>query len=220
MEATMVNKRSCSLLVVALLLLVLLSGCRELPREVRQMLTEEQLSKLEDDGLTINEGSDPPNVEGSYYSDSEYCVYSSDGYSDWYAAPYYYRFSNQSGDEVTVEYNSPEAGDAGGPAIGYIAGDGDDFSIFIESTGTNYYGITYTNVTAYSGTITPEGIAVFMFGFIMTKKSDDPVGYLMDVGEDRIFVEDDGMAVRATYPTPLIVGGDRGSGGSSQRRAP
>jgi len=195
-------KRKKIIIIILMLfasLFYLASTCdkqgKDLPQEVLDMLTDEQIEQLKKDGLNIYEGQNPPNVEGAYLADNEYCVYSSDGDDDWYTYDYYYNLTNQSGDTLIVAYNGGPGSDISTGDLAYISGDGDNFSIFVESHGI-VYGITYTDVTVYSGTIAADGIHDFQFGFIMTSKGDDPYEELMDVGEDRIFIEDDGLAER------------------------
>ena len=163
------------------------------------MITDEQIGQLKEDGLDIFEGSNPPNVEGAYFADRQYCLYSSDGYYGWYTFVYYYNFTNQSGDTLTLAYNGGDGQDVSEGDTGYIIGEGQDFSVFVESNGT-YMGVSYTTVTVYSGTLDTDGIHNFEMGFIFTKKSDDPYGYMMDVGDDRIFIEDDYLAEAVAWP--------------------
>ena len=195
--------RKYSLVFVALLLVLLLyitSNCSTDDKGgISGMITDEQIDQIREDGLDIFEGSNPPNVEGAYLADSQYCVYSSDGYSGWYAYDYYYNFTNQSGDTLTLAYNGDDGSDVSEGDTGYIIGEGQDFSVFVESNG-NYKGVSYTAVTVYSGTLDTDGIHNFEMGFIFTKKSDDPYGYMMEVGDDRIFIEDDLLAEAVAWP--------------------
>ena len=50
---------------------------RNLPQEVKNMLTPDQLQTLEDHGLIINEGVEPPDIQGVYFSNYNYCTYDS-----------------------------------------------------------------------------------------------------------------------------------------------
>jgi hypothetical protein len=195
--------RKYGLVFVPLLLVLLLfitSACNtNKTSKISDMITNEQIDQLKEDGLDIFEGSNPPNVEGSYLADSQYCIYSSDGDSEWYTYDYYYNFTNQSGDTLTLAYNGGDSSDVSEGDIGYIMGEGQNFSVFVESNGT-YEEISYTTVTVYSGTLDTDGIHDFEMGFILTKKSDDPYGYMMDVGDDRIFIEDDYLAEAVAWP--------------------
>jgi hypothetical protein len=182
------------------------NGAQDFPSEVSNMLTDEQINQLEHDGLELYRGSNPPNVEGIYLGDSQYCVYSSDGMQDWYTYSYYYNLSDQTGDTLTVAFDGGGGSDVSDGDLAYISGEGNNFSIFVEVNGIDT-GITYTNVTVYSGTIDTDGIHDFQFGFIMTAKGPDPTGWLMDVGEDRIFIEDDYLAARYEGAWPPT-GGD------------
>ncbi len=201
------------IVIPALLVLFLLFSCDNnkttgskytLPDQVQNIVTDSQLDQLKQDGLPINEGVAPPNVEGVYLADRQYCVYSTDGYTDRYTFDYYYQFYNQTAQNTvklsyTGGYSYPYNDDVASGEGAFISGSGSDFSVFVEAQGT-YSGITYTQVTIYSGTLTGSGISDFQFGFILTEKSDDPSNYMMDVNGHRIFTEDDGIASTASWP--------------------
>jgi hypothetical protein len=174
---------------------------KDLPPEVLEFLTDAQIEQLKNHGLTINEGSDPPDVEGAYLTNAELCLYSYDGDTGWTAYPYYYNFTSQNNDTLTVAYNSPSAGDSAAGDRGYISGSGNDFSIFVASNGVTdsnlgSHLIMYTLVTVYSGSIDTDGIHEFMDAFICTHKENDIYDEFMDVNGDRIFREEDALAER------------------------
>jgi hypothetical protein len=177
-----------------------------LPSEVLESLTQEQIDQLEEHGFTIHEGSEPPNVEGAYLTNAELCTYSYDGYTGWTTYPYYYNYTGQNNETLTVAYNCPRAGDSAAGDPGYIAGSGTSFSIFVISKGTtnSKYGshtISYTLVTIYSGAVDTDGIHDFEDAFICTHKENDIYNEFMDVNGDRIFKEQDTLAERlASWP--------------------
>ncbi len=200
------------IVIPAMLALFLLFSCDNkktgskytLPDQVQNIVTDAQLDQLKQDGLTINEGVTPPNVEGVYLADRQYCVYDSDGDTDWYTFYYYYQFYDQTAQNtVMLSYTGgdidPYNADVASGEGAFISGSGSNFSVFVEAQGT-YSGITYTQVTIYSGTMTGSGISNFQFGFILTEKSDDPDNYMMEVNGHRIFTEDDGIASTDTWP--------------------
>ena len=176
----------------------------DLPSQVQDIITDEQLDQLKENGLAINEGLNPPNIEGIYVGDSLICTYDSDG--DWEgrtAGPYYYRIENQTvQNTVTFSYRTGSGSDEALGKGSFISGSDQNFTLFVEVEGTSYGDpdINYKQVKVYSGTFTTEGIAYWLYGFILTYKSDDPEGRWMDVNDFRIFDEQDDLAANAAWP--------------------
>jgi len=176
----------------------------DLPSQVEGIITDEQLDQLKEHGLPINEGLNPPNIEGIYLADTLICTYDSGGdFEGTLIKDYYYKIENQT-DQNTVTF-SYMTWDGSSEALGkgsFISGSDQNFTLFVEVEGTSYGDpdINFKQVKVYSGTFTTEGIAYWNYGFILTYKSDDPGGRLMDVNDHRIIDEQDDLASNATWP--------------------
>jgi hypothetical protein len=177
------------------------SDSRELPNDVKEILTPDQQDLLEDHGLIVNEGLNPPDdVTGQYYSDANYCTYDSmDLFENQFFDNYYYRFYNQNNTDfsISLDYQAEYAGDSASGQGAFITGSGDLFSVFVEVSGTSL-GVNYTSVYIYSAEYTSSGLKNFTFGFIITSKGDDPFGLLMPVEGHRVFEENDVLRFGAT----------------------
>ena len=191
--------------LIVFLILILFSSCALydllFPSEedliVGEMLDDDQLDILRDLGMPINSGDSPPDIEGYYLTDDLDCVEDTTGV---YLQNLYYNwhFYDQSGNEIKVSYFNDGSDYANGQGS-FIFGEGNDFTIYVEVDG-NDSGVSYTQVSLFSGTLTSEGIEDFTEGFIMTDKIGDYDSILMDVNEARIYEEGDGLAEEISNP--------------------
>lgn len=213
-----------SLLPLALgVLLLALNGCKKkedvppLSAKIQRIVPASILDDLKAKGLVVNEGNQPPNIEGIYLA-SPYRLLSPFGPDDsWQkgrvVADYKYRFYDQRGDDVKLDYKSGAGSDQASGVASFLAGSGDTFSLFGEQTGGSN-GISYKEVSVVSGEITPTGIKNFQYAFVLTEKGPDPSDKLIAVGKSRIFEDGDALAAKtsayrlaADGPTPNAVPG-------------
>ena len=207
---------SIPLVIITIVVFGFLFSCstednRDLPQEVKNMLTPDQQQSLEEKGMTVNEGVNPPNIVGVYYNNTNYCTYDSTGwYTNTYFDEYYWRFYDQSGNQIKLDYTAETEPDTATGVGAFITGDGELFSVFLKVSGSSY-GVSYTAVTVVSGRKIAGGIQDFMDGFIMTSKNtaadpDDEI--LAPVNTIRIFVESDGIAETSSWPAALSTQSD------------
>jgi len=204
-----VSMKKCLLFIPTVFLSLLLFQCEtgskyDLPDQVHGIISDDQLDQLIEHGLVINEGSNPPNIEGVYIGDSLICTYDSDGdFEGTVLQEYYYRIENQTS-QNTADF-SYRTGSGSSEALGkdsFISGSDQDFTLFAEVEGTSYGDpdIQFRQVKIYSGTLTTGGLAHWGYGFVLTYKSDDPEGRMMAVNDHRVFIEQDDLAANATWP--------------------
>jgi len=167
----------------------------DVPSEVNEFLTPEQKSTLQDQGLTIYTGLNPPNVEGNYYANS---LETADGGMNF--VNYSYRYFDQTSDlSIKSSHISENGTDVAEGQGAFIAGTSSTFSVYIESIseideGTHI--VVLESARIYSGTISAEGIFNFQFGFIITDKQNDLNNNYMNVDDTRVIYETDGLAER------------------------
>ncbi|MCD6098297.1 hypothetical protein J7K18_05310 [bacterium] len=172
-----------------------------IPDTVIHIITPEQMEILEELGLEINPGSDPPNIEGEYFISPLILIGSSiaEDVIGSQFADYYYNFFNQTEDyEIEVNYHSEGYTDVATGVGSFISGSGSDFSVFLQIEGeiddsTDY--ATYTLAKIVSGTISASGIIDCQIGFILTDKYD-PDDILIEINDARVFEDSDGLANR------------------------
>lgn len=166
----------------------------DVPDEVNDFLDPEDIEKLEDAGMTIYTGDNPPNVEGTYDLDSLVISYDEIGMEGYPLAYYWIKYYDQTDDgKIKLDYESPDAGDVGSGIGAFIAGDGNCYSVFVNAEGDSF-GCHYKMPSIHSGCKNSSGIADFQWGLIMKEKSGENCDYLMPEGAVRIVDETDGMA--------------------------
>ena len=150
--------------------------------------------------IEIYDGVNPPNVEGVYLSSPTVLVYTSDGvYEPGHKfADKYYKFENQNMSTNTIDYEAKQSSTIQNGSGAFISGDGNNFTIFFNSTGRDGE-ITTKTALVVSGTKTSEGIKNLKYAFVMLDKYD-PNDVKMDVGAFRVIKDGDGISEPASWP--------------------
>ena len=170
-------------------------GIEDVPPEVNDFMTPEEISTLQNKGLEIYTGLNPSNIEGYYYADSQMTM---DGNME--LMNYWYRFHDQTSDlSIKSSHRSEDGTDRAEGQGAFIAGSGNTFSVYMQSISeiqqeTHVTTIEYARI--YSGIISSEGIKNFQFGFIITDKQNDINNEFMNIGDARVIYESDGLAKR------------------------
>lgn len=142
------------------------------------------------DHVQINEGTNPPSIEGYYMATPVQIEYASDNY--WNAEYYnlYMAFSATEG-RNNVAYRERQNNSTGSSTIGRIIGDGDDFTLYFTSTmkDDNEHWSCKT-LTIISGSVAEGGIAHFQYANAMLEK-EDPNHHIMEVGEYHVLHDGD-----------------------------
>ncbi len=170
----------------------------DVPFKVNDIITQEILTTLEDQGLVIHKGFTPPNVTGNYFVNDLENIENGDQYID-----YSYQFFNQSQD-FSIELKTASASsDATGKGA-FISGESGGFSIYCEVESNISYDGTMVYIKSldiYSGVVSTSGIENWQHGFIIVDKTNDIYGNFMDIGDTRIVYEADGLAEKVeTFP--------------------
>ncbi len=193
-------------LVISLVTLSLL-GCGsknttpKYPAEILNIISLKQIDTLKQLGMTINEGDNPPKIEGIYITDDANCIGDNGDpqrLGKW-RYDYKFRFYNQDNAARTIELDykttPDETVDKASGNGAFIIGEGNRFTIFMQTSGVQD-GIPYKYVYVFSGQVnTSTGHIIDWYDSLtLTDKGDDPTEKLIDIGTSRIFVEDDGVA--------------------------
>ena len=171
------------------------------PEGVRNIISDDQIRLLEESGLEVHPGLNPPRIEGSYRTTTLEATFdSTEVYPSVYT--YYYNFYDQDDrqNSVVMDYNGGNGSDVATGEGAFLSGNGSEFSLFVEARGETM-GVEYTQVSVYSGTVTEAGIENFQLGIILIEKEGDENDILlMPVEGRRVFVERDGLAERVPWP--------------------
>lgn len=188
--------------VLFVLSALFLSSCKKdkfnLSADIKNIIPTSMLTELKSKGIAINEGTTPPSIEGIYLA-SPYTLKSPYGPGDGWSAgkvinDYKYKFYDQTGGNLKVDYKQPSGSDQGSGLGSFISGSGNKFSVFSASNGSTS-SIQYTTVSVISGELTSTGIKDFQCGFIFTKKAgDDGDVRYVPVGKSRVWVDGDAFA--------------------------
>jgi len=111
----------------------------KVPQEVKAFLSDENLQKMDEAGMNIYTGDNPPNIEGTYVFKDVVIKYDPDG-ANFPLVTYYFTFKDQSSKTVNFSYSSEKGSDglqdlAEGRGV-FISGDGNCFSAYIDNDET------------------------------------------------------------------------------------
>ncbi len=188
-----------------------------LTSEIQQIVSDEQLSVLEDDmDLTIYRGSNPPTFNSEYKIEPttmrSTTVPNDSNSPGSVFADYWIRFYDQDNETQTISLDTAQTNSTGGLLTsgegrgGYIVGEGDNFSVFaqVDSYDTNTE-ITSVLLFVYSGTLTSSGINDFEYALLMLNNNGDSTKIPNDTG--RSFYDGDGVSpLTSSFPLSNVVG--------------
>ena len=171
---------------------------------MEDLFSEEVVQALNDLQFNINEGTDPPGLEGTYFV-SELILIASNREGDEIGTRFLdqeYTFFNQNFEDNTIDFDGEQKfGPEGEPTSfldgsgSFISGKGNRFSIFLlvdqERADT---GSRSQNAFAMSGEITTDGIVDFEQTSIMLDNFGNPYNEYIENGEGRRFIDQDGFS--------------------------
>lgn len=170
--------------------------------KIQNIVSETALTDLKAKGFTVNEGSQPPNIEGVFISNPMRLL-SPYGPNDSYAKgriidDYKYRFYAQTGDDLKLDYKNSGT-DTGTGQGAFLSGFGNKFTVFIETTGKSG-AVDYKSVKVISGEISTTGIINFQEALTLTSKTNDTGNALIPVNQARVWEDGNRLAAKtSTY---------------------
>lgn len=178
----------------------------DIPSEAKGIISEDFIAKMAANGMTINEGTNPPNIEGIFATGVLKMIYTSlekDFPIGEEIESYRFKFYDQVGTRVKTDYvneafiNEEQATGRGT----IISGSGNKFTAYLDMNIIDS-GIKTRDVSVLSGEITPNGIKDFQYGFLKIEKIGDTRNKLVPEGTIRIWVSKNKLAVKKQqYPT-------------------
>ena len=174
-----------------------------IPAEAKAIIPEKFIGEMAANGMTIHEGTNPPNIEGIYLLDNLKFLYTSDPDDHYFtkgqpAADYKYKFYDQQGVKVKSNYKVLKFGafDVATGSGAIISGSGNKFTVFL-SHAANTEGVKNNDITLISGELTSQGIKNLVYVLTVTQK-DDSNNKIMKVGTYRIFTHYESIAQKQT----------------------
>lgn len=177
-----------------------------IPAEAKAIIPEELIGKIAANGMTINEGTNPPNIEGIFATGILKMIYTSLNYDTFPIGKeiesYRFRFYEQRGTKIKTDYINEDilANDQATGRGTIISGNGNKFTAYLDMDITDIE-IKTRDVSVLSGEITPEGIKNFQYGFLKMEKTGDFSERMVPVGTIRIWISKDKLAIKKQeYP--------------------
>ena len=169
---------------------------------LEDLFSQEVVEALNELEFKINQGVNPPNLEGTFYV-SPFILTNSNVPQDNIGSRFAdqrYTFLNQDNETNTIDFegvqinNGLEFSELDGRGS-FISGSGNSFSIFlvVEQERTESGTITQS-AFAISGSISNEGIVEFEQSLIMLDNFGDPLNEYIENGQGRRFIDEDQLA--------------------------
>jgi hypothetical protein len=182
---------------------------REILAEKRENLTEDIqnlipidiLEAIEDLGIEVNAGKNPPNIEGIYFVSTLELVRSTaetDIADHWNK---YVTFSGQNNTTLTINADytmqtSQEHGHMNSKGPGsFIVGEGNKFTVVVDGT-REQGGYTAKTVEIFSGEISDTGIINYHWAVMMIDNNGNPFGRWIQNGTGYSKKDSDGFSKR------------------------
>ncbi len=167
-----------------------------LSAKIQTIVSQQDIDGLRSRGMIVNEGSQPPNIEGIFIS-SPHTLVSPYGTADSYKpgdtfSNLIIRFSEQSGSDQSAKVEIKTSGSTATGTGGFLSGNGNKFTFFAELDFVSG-SVTGKQVRMFSGEITANGIKDF-YTTIYFKSKNDPNNTQLPVGASRIIKDSDGLA--------------------------
>jgi hypothetical protein len=166
-----------------------------LSEDITNLVPQEILDEMETLGMTVNGGGSPPSLAGTYYA-TPFILKNSNIDSDtpgYSFADYYVTFFEQDNTYLKIKYsytNGPESGEGLG---GFIVGENDEFTVFVEVVSTAYEE-EVSMVHVISGKLVDDGVQDLYFANFMIDNNGNPNGYWIGDGQGRVIYDEDGFS--------------------------
>ena len=163
--------------------------------DIHNIIPNEYIETLQELGLEIYGGNNPPFIEGTYLASPMQHIRSN--FFEWgtYTYDEEITFYNQNNSDLTVLidgrlFNLQGFIDNNGYSFegngAFIAGHDNVFSIFSKEVSLDIYGNTTEGVSVYSGELINGGIRNFQEAFIMVDDHGDPMNIYIENGQGRL----------------------------------
>lgn len=167
---------------------------KDVPDPVNEFLNNFDIKRYEDAGMKVYRGNNPPNIEGSYKSNSLTVLFDSGNIAD----PgdelynYTYRFFDQKENGTISFAVKGEANDEGEGVGAFISGDDKCFTVYVDTKGKAYQ-CNIRQAELFSACKTDHGLEQYKEGIVMKKREGTGCDELMSVGDLRINMEEDSL---------------------------
>ena len=176
--------------------------------DLTNFFNEEVVDALIDLDFTINEGENPPNLQGTYFA-SPIILTDTNVPSDIIGSKFLdlqFSFFDQENSENTIDFEGETLSGStvmerfSGIDSSFISGEGNDFSVFSIITGEIVNTSAVADMAyAISGTISNNGILDFEIAILILDDRGDPTNSIfLQNGQGRKFIDQDGVSELST----------------------
>jgi len=191
-------------------LLVFLAGCTKkidengLTRAINKIVPDSVLMAMIDQGMPINGGNEPPEIEGTYIATPFELVSSSvpDDPEEHLFPDFIVTFKNFNKRKLTLELDYENGPETGTGLASLIVGEGNKFSMFCEIKSTQFLVFKAEAIMVLSGTLTETGIENFYLANFMVDNHgntvplgiiDEDLGVWIPNNTGRVIYDSDGF---------------------------
>lgn len=172
---------------------------RDLSEDIINIVPDNILDIIENLDMPINEGKNPPNLEGIFLEEP-HTLKSSNQEGDEVGheyASWKFRLFNQNNAKLSIQLEYKSGSTTGESTQSFISGSGNKFSIFLQ---VKTYKDEYTAdmVRIISGTMTADGIQNCHIALFMVDNHGDPGDNFLENGKGRVLYDSDGLAEKQT----------------------
>ena len=181
-----------------------ISGDQEgLTEDIHNLIPDGVLEAIKDIGMEINEGRNPPNIEGTYFVDTLSLVESTTGGDIATQWNKHVTFSGQNNTTLTINVDYTMQVDNGAGIMSskglgsYIVGEGNKFTVVVDGT-REEGGFTAKTVEIFSGEISDRGISNYHWAVMMIDNSGNPLNVWIANGTGYTKKDGDGFSERVS----------------------
>ncbi len=164
--------------------------------EINEIVPPDILVVIENLGMPVYTGGNPPFVEGTFLV-SPYVLDTSNIANDFEVghefSDLYLTFSKQNNDDLSITLDYVQGGSTGSGLGGFIIGNNGFFSVFSEMIVVDD-GHSFEMARLISGELTNAGIRNYYNAIFMIDDHGDPNGTLIENGKGRLLYDKDGMS--------------------------
>ena len=177
-------------------------------QQIKNFVPDSTIQTLRDMGLTIHEGTQPPNIEGIFQASPYVMLESNVPYETYEIGSrfidYRYQFREQNMQDLSISLDTKGISHHTGNVISestgkgaFLAGYDQDFTAFIMLEGYSIHGrdTSFTkSLEVISGEMTSAGIKDFQMALVLLDDFGDPHERLIPVNTGRVFYDEDRLA--------------------------
>lgn len=173
---------------------------------IRNNVPEETIEKIRQMGITVNEGTKPPVLEGAFWLSPQVMTHT-DVPDDKAVVgqrfvDYKISMHDQDNKNLTImvdtkgyNFDGTEVSSTIGKDGAYVSGNGKNFTVFIISEGKFTYNTSrYKNLAVYSGEMTSTGIRNLQWALLMMDNYGNVNKDLIPNNTGRAFKDEDGIS--------------------------